>query len=216
MTTTHSASNAPDAEQQLSYLRELADAGRRTPLVGGGFGVLWGAIYTPPPLILYAAITEAITLPNWLLNSLFLIPLPIGILGSLWLSNAVSRAPGAQSFANKVASAAWGAAGFSIFIVFAGAFASDIFDWSPANTGETWGALMAVLFAVYGVAYSTTAFAAGFKGQALFGVLSFMASAAMVATLGSAEQVLIFGLALPFVSVLPGLIMMAVARKAAA
>lgn len=201
----------PQAE--LDYLKSLADAGRKTPLVGGSYGVMWGALYTPPPLLLYAAAKGAIGLPGWVLPLLFLIPLPFGMIGNLVLGRRVSRTPGAKSFANKAAGAVWGAAGFAIFIVFAGAFATEFFIDTSANPAAHWGAGMAVLFAVYGVAYAATAFVSGFKAQAVFGVLSFIASAAMLAFMGRIEQLLIFGLALPVVSVLPGLVMMAQAPK---
>lgn len=198
---------------ELDYLKSLADAGKKTPLVGGAYGVMWGALYTPPPLILYAVYKGAFSLPAWMLPVLFLIPLPIGLVGNVVLGRQVSKAPGAQSFANKVSGAVWGAAGLAMFVVFGGAFATEFLLDTGANQAAHWGGAMAVLFAVYGVAYATTAFASGFKGQALFGVLSFVAAAAMLAFMGRVEQLLVFGLALPMVSVLPGLIMMAQAPK---
>lgn len=199
----------PSPEADLSYLKSLAEAGERTPLVGGSFGVLWGALYTPPPLLLYAHLTQALTLPDWLAPWLFVIPLPLGILGSIWLGRSVAAAPGAQSQVNRAASAAWIAAGSAMFLVTIGGFAAQWLVGESDQNAARWGGVMAVVFAVYGAAYATTALVSGFKGQALFGGLSLIAAAMMIVTMGMAEQLLVFGLALPLVSIVPGLIILA-------
>ncbi len=196
-----------DVQADLAYLRDMADAGRRTPLITGRFAIMWGLLYTPPPFLAYAILTGALDAPNWILLPIFWAPLPLGALGCYFLNRQARARPGASSFINKANSAVWSAAGAAIGAVFLAVLLATTFSTSHLEPGILWGAGMAVIFPVYGVAYATTAFLAGFRGQALFAGLSFLAAGLMVMTIGQFEQFLVFGFALPIVTVLPGLVM---------
>jgi hypothetical protein len=196
-----------DAHADLAYLKDMAEAGRKTPLLGGRFGIVWGALFTPPPLILYGQLAGWYTLPGWLLIAAFVVPAALGMLGNFWLSRQVENQPGANSFTNKAAGAVWGSAGIGIGTVFIAALIAELTGFGAVGGPLAWGTAMAALFVAYGIAYGATAMIAGFKGQAMFAGLSFLAAAAMIFTLGRAEQLLVFGIALPLVSVLPGLLM---------
>lgn len=140
--------------EDLDYLRTLAEAGEKAPLLGGRFYILWGALIAFAYTGHYAILTGMIGTVSWI-GFLWIGVVAFGIASQSIMLRALikSSVPGSGSAGNQTSAFVWQFAGIAMFALFAGLIARTAlgfgnpvdFDWS-----------IPVVFALYSVAMGTS------------------------------------------------------------
>ena len=194
----------------VAFMRDLADQGRNAPLLGGSISVAAGLSFGLASLATYAV------LPRW-------VELPYQSIGWIWIAASVPFAvvlitvsrrtnadPNGRTAANQANGSAWTAAGFAVFALF------GAFILGSARTGE-WiimALLPPVILALYGAAWAVAGAMTGnawIKGVAS-GTMVLAVACGWLA--GSAEQYLVYALALLLFAAVPGAVLARQARSA--
>lgn len=193
------------AEQDIAWLKSLAESGAQAPLIGGRYLLLWGG------LSVLATFAHGLVVAG-------LLPVPMASVGFIWLvygiaggvasrliGSGLGDKPGATSAANRVSRAAWTTVGFGIF-----GYVLAIVLWTSAFGAPVllFDSILTIAFFGYAFAFSVTAALSGLKwlyGPALLSGLTAMATPVLY---GSAA--LYFGASAVILTaaVLPGAAMM--------
>lgn len=194
-----------DIHADLAYMRELAEAGHRAPLLGGRFLVFWGALTSLTFLAHWAIWVQVLPLgPNALLP-LWLGFIAVGSLGGWLLGRSVERKPGAGSAGNRAQAAVWPMTGLGIGVYFIGVLlAVSLGRLEPVffNT------MLPIGFLGYGVAWLTTALISRDMRLAMPGLAALAGVVACMLLLTTAEVYLAASAIMVFAALLPGLLMM--------
>ena len=193
------------AEQDIAWLKSLAESGAQAPLIGGRYLILWGG------LSVLATFAHGLVVAGYL-------PVPVESVGFIWLvygivGGVVSRLigggladkPGATSAANRVSRAAWTTVGFGIF-----GYVLAIVLWTSAFGSPVllFDSILTIAFFGYAFAFSVTAALSGRKwlyGPALLSGLAAMATPVLY---GSAALYFAASAVILVSAVLPGAAMM--------
>ncbi|MDC0572556.1 hypothetical protein OAO91_03850 [Luminiphilus sp.] len=189
-----------DVEADISYLKQVAAQGQKTPLRGGEHGMIWGGMFTMSALYAYAVLTGSIQLQPWTIAVAFIIPMPVGVLLTLFLV----RSTGSLSFGNKTSAAAWNAVGIIIGVLYASVMTAKALGLLSLSTAVAFGALQVTVFALYAVAYSTTAQVSQDRRQYLFAGTAVAASLGSIFTIGTYEIFLVMAAGIFTSAVIPG------------
>ncbi len=189
----------------LTYIRDLAEAGQSAPLLGGRFLAWWGLIATLAYAGHYAIISGKISAPDtaliWLWGSFSI----VGPAGYFLLVRTLSGKPGTASVGNRVEATVWMAGGFALFAYFGGLITLSVFDQS-ASSGFEYS--LPVVFAVYGIGLLTS----GFMGRekvltyAGFAALAFITISVWFS--GSAEAWAVAAAGVLLTVLVPGLVLL--------
>lgn len=193
-------------EDDLQYLRHMAEQGERQPIHGGEFGILWGSLYFLASLYAYATLSGILPFSNATVAIAFVLPVPIGSIGHYLLLKRFTQKSGAFSFGNRTSSAAWSSVGLSTFIVFFSIFAGKAFNLISVDEAVIWGVLQAIIFSMYSVAYGTTAQTSGDKVQFVYAGIGLIMAVATLFTIGTLEMFLVLAAGVFFGAVLPGIV----------
>jgi hypothetical protein len=94
-----------NAQDDLKYLRQVAEQGEKQPVHGGEFGILWGTLYFVASLYAYATLSGLFSFPSSTVVIAFALPIPIGVTGQYFLLKRFTQKSGAHSFGNRTSSA---------------------------------------------------------------------------------------------------------------
>ena len=138
----------------LNYLREIAESGQASPLLGGRFLAWWGGLTTLAYAGHWLIASDMLGLDASAYGWLWSIFLVLGIGGQIVLVRTFPAGkPGASSMGNRAEQVVWQAAGFALFAYFAPLMLKS-FASGNADMGFAWS--FAVVFMLYGVALITT------------------------------------------------------------
>jgi hypothetical protein len=188
--------------QDLSYARTLAEEGRRAPLIGGSYLVLFGVLLT----IAYGA-HGAMLLGQVEQQWAGAIWMAFGVcagLGVFILRGRTKNMPGGSSISNRADRTVWQAVSLAILFVVVGALARGI---AYQDYIGTYG-IMAAGFGLYGVALYSTATLSGHMWLRIFAWLSWSLSATMWVFLGEPWAYVMGAVGAFLVLLVPGVIMM--------
>ncbi len=193
-----------EIEADIKFLKQMAEQGQKSPLRGGEHGVLWGGMFTLSALFAYGVVAELISLPSGTIALAFIGPAPIGVLAGQYLNKKFGGSSGGFSFGNKTSAAAWGAVGITIGALYIPVLAAQALGFLTLNGEYIFGSLQVTVFALYAVAYSTTAQVSGDPRQYLFSGAAIAASVASVFTIGTYDMFLVMAAGLFCSAVIPG------------
>ena len=193
-----------DIEADIQFLKQMAEQGQKSPLQGGEHGVLWGGMFSLSALFAYAVVAKLIPLPSWTIALAFIGPAPIGLLAGQYLNKKYGGTSGGFSFGNKTSAAAWSAVGITIGALYLPVLAAQALGFLALNATYIFGSLQVTVFALYAVAYSTTAQVSGDPRQYLFSGTAIAASVASVFTMGTYQMFLVMAAGLFCSAVIPG------------
>lgn len=191
-----------ELEADISYLKNIAEQGQKAPLQGGEHGVIWGGMFTASALYAYAVLTGHVSLDPWTIAIAFLIPIPVGVLLNLNLA----RSSAGLSFGNKTSAAAWTAVGITIGVLYLFAITAKALGFLNLSETVVMGSLQVTLFALYAVAYSTTAQVAQDRRLYLFAGTAVAASLGSLFAIGTYEIFLVMAAGIFCSAVIPGFI----------
>ena len=194
--------NHSTLQDDLAYVRDLAEAGQHAPLLGGRFLAFWGSLLTVAYFLHYAISVDMFGLTDaafgWVWGAFIL----IGMAGQAFLGRTLRSKPGGNSVGNRVEGTVWMAAGFALFAYF-GTLIVQSFVTGIAVAG--FESSLPIVFAAYGIGLLTSGLMGGTKiltyaGYGAFGIVAlatwFSGTVEIwaVASLGTLLTVLIPGL----------------------
>ena len=144
-------------QDDLRYVRDLAERGARAPLLGGRLMIWWGALLSVAYIVRHFALTGAfgpdtpVFALNWIVFGI------VGAVGQVVLLRGLADKPGAGSAGNLASRSVWGAAGGAIGSGVGGIVAA-VARGAPVSSFD-W--IVPIAFAVYGCALVVTSSLAG-------------------------------------------------------
>ena len=120
--------NDEQAGNDLDYLRAVAEAGQRSPLLGGDFALWWGSLSAIVLFCHWLIIIQAIPIGFGNLWILWVGYVVLGSAGSAWIGRRYESKPAAGSHVNRAASAVWSSGGISLLTVLTGLLAPQQFN----------------------------------------------------------------------------------------
>jgi hypothetical protein len=195
-----------DIQQDIDYVRTLAEEGRQAPMVGGRIMVFWGTLASLTLIAHWAIVQGLVPVPLSALLWIWVGMSVVGGLATLALGASLNRAPGASAANNRAASAIWSAMGVAMLAVFLGVLTAVMGLGAPL---VVWNVLPGAALALYGMAYLSAAFLHRDGLQIFAGVAALMAAAGTLALLQSRDAYLVAALGVTVSTLLPGLIYLA-------
>jgi len=221
MTSPHATEQATDPrprpaaaiEEDLAFVRQVAESGRTTPLLGGRFLVLWGCTVALATVINWLIATRVLPVSVWGIPIAWFGLTGIAFLISMGFKSRLSRTTGAATIGNRVERAVWQMAGLFFSIFFFGLAALPIVQKLMGGTTDVafyrlFSLFPPITFGVYAIAISATAAAADHR---LLRVSAWVALGFLFLTLiamNQSYQLLISATGIIFVLVVPGLFML--------
>ena len=194
-----------DLKDDISYMRRLAEQGRRGPILGGIFLAAAGVVFGATCFIDWAARSGLLPISGW--EFLYLWLGAFAVFGVVWcvLFFRLRRFPGkATSAPNAAFGVAWSAIAVAVFVALA---AVEIVA-TVVKAPIVLNAYTPMIFVLYGVAWFTSAAMARRPWMYWAATGSFAFSLIMAALAENRLQMPAMGLALLLLLTLPGLWMM--------
>jgi hypothetical protein len=182
--------------EDIAYLRDLAEAGRKAPLLGGRFLAWWGGLASLAYIGHFLIASGQAGLPPSALGWLWGGFVSIGFTGYFLLSVTFPKSkPGASSAGNRLTPTIFMAGGLALFAFFVGVVARSFVDGAP-SVGFYWS--VPLVLTVYGLGQLTSGLIADSKPLvfagwgALIGVglAAFFTSSNMIWLVGAATAAL--------------------------
>ncbi len=190
--------------EDLTYIRDLAEAGRNAPLLGGRFLALWGGLAALGYFSHFLIATGAFGLPPAALGAVWVSFAVLGAGGQFLLSRRARAKPGQSSAGNRVQAVLWTTAGLFLFAYFAGLIIR-IQILGTGVEGFYWSVPM--VLGLYGIAQFVTGTISSHKALKFAGLAAFAGVIATVFLTGT-EYVWLAGSICAFFAVfVPGLIL---------
>lgn len=193
------------AAADIAYLREMAEAGANTPLLGGRFMAWWGGLAGLTFLAHWAIIMEYapvgwnMLLPMWIGFML------VGGAGQALLVWSIRNKPGSGSMGNRAQSIVWPAIGAALMAYFFGILAGVYAGGLPP---VFFNSMLAVGFAGYGAGWMIDALITRQRFLLVPAVISFACVFACAALMMTAHAYLVAAAGMTIGTFLPGALMM--------
>ena len=189
----------------LAYVRDLAEAGQKAPLLGGRFLAWWGGLTTVAYLAHYAISQGYVGLPASALAVLWIGYAILGLVGTFLLQSSLSGGrPGENSTGNKVSTLVWKTTGLFLGAYFLGAFLRSLM---VSDFGAFFWSVPVVLGA-YGLAQYVSGRIAGNRILIRAGQAAISAVVPAVMTVGQPEVWTTGAIIVALTVFLPGILLM--------
>lgn len=193
------------AEQDIAWLKSLAESGAQAPLVGGRYLLLWGGLSVLATFAHGLVVAGLLPVPVASVGFIWLVYGIVGGVASRFIGNGLADKPGAASAANRVSRAAWTTVAFGIF-----GYVLAIVLWTSAFGAPVllFDSILTIAFFGYAFAFSVTAALSGLKwlyGPALLSGLAAMATPVLY---GSAALYFAASVTVLVAAVVPGILLM--------
>lgn len=196
--TTNSAQN------DLAYLKSLAEAGANAPLIGGRYLLVWGGLSVIATIAHGLVLTGTLPLEPPYIGVIWMIYGVVGGAASAFLGRGLAGKPGAMSTANRVSRAAWTSVGLGIF-----AYVLALVLWVSVFQAPVllFDSILTIAFFGYGFAFSVTASLSGRRWLYGPALLSGLAAIVTPVFYGTAELYFLSAAAIAVSAVVPGFVM---------
>lgn len=192
-------------DADLSYLREMAEAGERAPILSGRFFVWWGSLASMALMAHWFILTGRAGMPIEQVGLVWLTFGVVGSIGSVVLRRGMSVKPGAGSAGNRGDRAVWNAMFISIVAYTLGLVAAlsmgrieqTLFDTIPLFS-----------LASYGIAFTTVAALGGPRWMKTMAWISWILCAIGTSFIGTAVLYLFCVVSVLLVAVVPGVLLL--------
>ena len=193
--------------EDIAFLRDLADAGRQSPMKGGSILMAAGLIYAACAFITWAAAAHPMA-------PLFMPILWFGGTGLFFVALFALRGRlGAKSETNKAAGLIWAGAGWALFVI----VLSLMLMGYRANGWWIMGAICPIVLATYGAAWTLAGILTKIAWMRVVGFGAFiMALVCAWYAIDVRTMFLLYGVSLLGLVALPGYLAMRQAQRAAA
>lgn len=191
-------SSLTPSNDDLSYLRNLAESGRDAPLIAGPYLIAAGSWFAAASLAQWPVVLELLQLGAvqamvaWLLAA-------VGFAVHLAILRRLDRHR-SQSFGNRAVNAVWQGVGFGIFAFWLGV---TIMAYQQGNDWVMNTIGLQVL-SVYGIGWMVAAAMARRGWMQVVAALAFLTVPVLGSVMGSGHEYLVYAAALLATAVLPG------------
>jgi len=144
------------AQDDLAYIKAIAEEGRNTPLVGGRSFLVWGGLVGTAALFVF--LMEINAIPGF--NQMFLWTgtLLVGWVLSFVINGKSHERPGASSVSNRTVNAAWFACGIFVTVYWLSIVAAMLLVQEGGYPIQfLFATMFPVAFGLYGLAFFATA-----------------------------------------------------------
>ena len=193
------------SNDDIAYVRQLAESGARAPLTGGRFMVWWGLLLTVAYVAHSFAITTALGRNGAVFGIIWVGFGLVGTLGQVILARSMGAMPGGGSAGNLAARTVWGAGAFAIVAMTLGAAVA-------AQTGagpSAFDGIAPVAFAVYACALIVTGSLAGDRMIRMAGFGAVLMVGVFTALIAHPDRYLIAAAGVALTVLLPGILLVA-------
>ncbi len=198
-------SNENSLHEDISYMRQLAESGRKGPILGGVFLAAAGIVFGVACAISWAVRSGVMPMKGW--NELYLWLGAFGVFALFWVFAFLrlkSRGPKAATAPNATFGTIWTASGIGLMVV----FCTTLLVANRLNAPVVLNAYIPVIFAFYGTAWFASAALGKRIWMYIAGAGSFLFAFVMALLAGDPLQVLAMGAGLILLLTLPGLKLM--------
>ena len=144
--------NQSTLQDDLAYVRDLAEAGQRAPLLGGRFLAFWGVLTSAAYFLHYATSAGLFGWPDmayaWIWGSF----ITVGLVGQAVLAYTIRNKPGGNSVGNRSEATVWMAGGFALFAYFGTLIVKSLLQGATTPGFES---SLPIVFALYGTCLLT-------------------------------------------------------------
>lgn len=191
-------------QDDIAYMRALAQEGQRTPLLAGRFLVAAAIIFGTGNMGLWAIQSGLVDVGRWAQLWVALGAALVFGLTLVFLGRRHKGQPGSQSSGNRAVSAAWTGVGFGIFVTWLGLVALSLRtgDWAFMAVMPT------VVLVAYGSAWMVGAAMSGKRWMTATALLSYASAVGVAWFVDGPSILLVFNVILVAVALIPGLILM--------
>lgn len=207
--STAAAANLGSAQDDLAYIKAIAEEGRNTPLVGGRNFFVWGALIGTAALIVF--LMETGVIPGFNQMILWTGTLAIGWILSFVINSKSRERPGASSLSNRTVNAAWLACGIFVTVYWLSIVAASLLVQEGGYPVRfLFATMFPVAFGLYGLAFFATAVVAHQPWYRWVSVVSWATACALLLTLSiwPVAYMLVAAIGTYAVVLLPGYVML--------
>ena len=195
-----------ETRDDLSFVREMTEAGRDAPLLGGRFFVFYGALIPVAYAAQWMVLDGRFGLPTYAIAVIWLAFLLIVGVAKPFLIRSLHKKPGRGAIGNKVEAVVWTVSGGTILAAAMGALFGTMVMGQPAIV---WDFILAAAFAAYGIALYTTGEISSASWLKTYGLVAIVAAGVVPVLAGKPEIYLFAAAIIVVVSLVPGLRLMA-------
>lgn len=145
--------NNTTMQDDLAYVRDLAEAGQQAPLLGGRFLAFWGALTTTAYFLHYSVAANLFGWPDVAYGWVWGTFIVIGLIGQATLGYTLRNKPGGNSVGNRSEATVWMAGGFALFAYFGTLIVKSLIVGDAAPGFES---SLPIVFAIYGTGLITS------------------------------------------------------------
>lgn len=198
-------------QNDIAYLKQLANEGREAPVMVGPVLVAASIIFGIPSLFQWAVITGVLIVSPWAILAMWVGAGLVFAAALAVIIRKIGTQAGAETVRNRTIGAAWSACGYSIFVGWLGlmAYGFSTGSWAPMNLMPT------LVMIAYGSAWMVAGLIVERRWMVGVGLLSY---AGAVALAWFANTHMVFGVyivLLMAVALVPGLYLMRQTRHQA-
>ena len=200
------------SEADLDYLRNIAESGRKAPLIGGRFLIIWGGLACTACIAHWAIAAGLVGIEPQYVGAIWLVFGIAGVTLQGLASRGLSRKPGGGSIGNRVSGTIWRFVGLGTALYVGGIVISvTALDADPL----LFDSILTIAMFGYAIAFSVTASVSGEKW--LYGPawISMAGAGLSPAFYGRPELYLLITAIILFAAVIPGFRMMGKEPRAA-
>lgn len=195
---------APQAQDDIAYIRALAQEGRHAPPLNGPFLVAAAVIFGGASVAQWAIQSGVLDVSRWAQLWVWLAAGAIFAVTLSFLIRNTRNKPGATTVRNEAIGVAWSGVGYLIFTVWLSLMAIGFTtgNWTVMQV------MPSLVFAAYGVAWLVAAAMSEVKWMNAVGIASFVGAVVLGAVSHTFWVYLVFAVLLMGVALIPGLILM--------
>ncbi|MCF6220829.1 MAG: hypothetical protein L3J65_06930 [Robiginitomaculum sp.] len=135
-----------DILEDIDYVKTLAEEGKNAPILGGRIGLWWGILLCIALFSHWASLRGLIPLPVEMIGLVWLAFGVVGGIGSLFLERSLAGKPGLSSVNNRVAGALWTGNTILLFVYSLSALFSAVLGKTNYGIMDT---IMPIAFGLY-------------------------------------------------------------------
>ncbi len=169
--------NNEKMQEDISWIRQLAEDGRNAPLSGGSISIWWAVLTSAMMLIHWATLSGYMPFSIAYIGFGWISYAVIGFIGTMVLAKKIKKAGGGNSIGDRVSSASWAMFGAGITSFFIGCVLAVFVVDSPY---WLFNLLLPVAFIGYGIAHGVTAMIARKSSSGRAAILSFVLATLMM------------------------------------
>ncbi len=205
--------NEKSAQDDLAYVRELAEEGRMQPLQGGRYLVMWGTISSLGLAFTALLVGGLLALPSVSIMLVWFALMGVGVFFSRKWGREASGTTASESIGNKVERTVWCVGGGFLVLVSTMLFLlpwvfPDRFAGTEIEYYLLFGMMAPLAFGVYAIALAGTAIAARAPWLNRYVALAFVFAAITLGLVWDIKQFVAAIIGILVVIVVPGFIMM--------